>query len=729
MRMNFLKSLLLLSILIFSSVVIAQNKVIDSLKFELQIHTEKDTIRMQILNDLAYYNYLNHTEEALDYAERAASLADEINSIKGKGQSHYMKGISYVQLDNYNAAIDNFNAAIEIFISLDYLKGLAGCNNALGVLYHYQGDLPKAIGYFQKAMTLEKRLKIKENIPNYLHNIASLYADLGNYEDAFINFEKALSIFRENNNRSGMLNCWNAMALAYVDQGNYPVALTYHNKSLEAAEKTKDSSSIFISFHNIGNLYKQKGNYDKALDLYNRALSMKQSQESLRNVMAIKNSMGGLYLEKKDYNKATILIKESLALSREINDQGLEAICLINLGHIYVENKNYPKALNYYKEANEITIISQKRHDLIHSHLGLADVYLQTNNQELALSNANIAVELANKHQYLVHEKNAYDLLSKIYKKTSNYEKALQSHEHFKRLDDSIFNKENIEKITQLEYEYKYKQALDSAKIKELKLTKTVQTTSQDLEKSQRNYLLAVIGVLLLSILLGAIVFYQKLKNAKSKTQNAIMEQKLLRSQMTPHFIFNSLSVLQGMILNKEEKKSVHYLSKFSKLLRITLENSRDKTVLLSQELTAVQDYLALQNLENDAYKCTILVEDSIDIPSFEIPPMLIQPFVENAIEHAFVNQIDDRKIDIRLMYIDKKLICTIADNGIGINSKRATNNKSKNSLATTITSERLKVLSKDYNMEGSVTIEDRAKHDKKGTLVTLVIPHKINAV
>lgn len=146
-------------------------------------------------------------------------------------------------------------------------------------------------------------------------------------------------------------------------------------------------------------------------------------------------------------------------------------------------------------------------------------------------------------------------------------------------------------------------------------------------------------------MLLGSVIFYQKLKNAKTKTQNAVIEQKLLRSQMTPHFIFNSLSVLQGMILNKEDKKSVSYLSKFSKLLRITLENSRDKTVLLSQELKAVQNYLTLQNLENDVYQSTLLVEETIDIPMFEVPPMLIQPFVENAIEHAFTDTNDEKKL------------------------------------------------------------------------------------
>lgn len=705
---------------------LSQNTVIDSLKNELKSYQKRDTIRLQILNDLAFYNYSNNPNEALDYADKAARLADEINSIKGKGQSHYMKGITYMELGNYDVAINNFQAAIDLFISIDYLKGIAGCNNALGILYQYQGDLQKAIANYRKAMSIDKELGLEENIPHYLHNIASIYSDIGNYEEAFVNYEKALSIYNEKNNQYGKLNCWNAMASAYVEQGNYPQAMLYYNKSLETAEITKDSSSIFMSLHNIGNLYKQQQNYDKALGFYKKALVMEEAKQSLRNVMAIKNSMGGLYIEKRDYINAKKLIEESLALSREVDDKDQMATCLINLGHIYLANEDYPKALNSYKAANDITTVNQKMHELIHSYLGLANVYLLTNKKELALSNVNKAIKLANKHQHLVHKKNAYQILSEIYKKDGNFKKALESYEMYKTLNDSVFNEENIEKITQLEYEYKYKQQIDSLSINELKLTKTIKATSQDLEKSQRNLFLGVITFLVSIIVLGGIIFSLKLRHQKAKTQNIAIEQKLLRSQMTPHFIFNSLSVLQGMILNKEEKKSIFYLSKFSKLLRITLENSRDKLVPLNQELEAVNNYLELQNLEaSQSYDYTILVDKNIDETLFKIPPMLIQPFIENAIEHAFEDRKDNRKIDIQLKYIGEELICTIKDNGIGIDAQNGHKRKDKKSLATTITSERLKMLSKDFNIEGSVHIEDRKQYNEQGTIVTLVIPYK----
>ena len=160
--------------------------------------------------------------------------------------------------------------------------------------------------------------------------------------------------------------------------------------------------------------------------------------------------------------------------------------------------------------------------------------------------------------------------------------------------------------------------------------------------------------------------------------------------------------------------------------MRITLENSRDKLVLLSQELLAIENYLALQNLENEAYQYSVLVDENINTEAFEIPPMLIQPFVENAIEHAFINQKKNRKINIHLSFTDDKLLCTISDNGVGSNYENGNKRKDKKSLATTITSERLKILSKDLKMEGFVMVEDRQVYGEQGTIVTLQIPHKI---
>jgi len=579
-----------------------------------------------------------------------------------------------------------------------------------------------------KTVLANKAIDDNEGVSATLRSIGVAYFEIGDYNQALNYYEKALKISKEINNEEIISRCLMNIGNIYIVKGNYPLAIEYQHESLKINEKRKDTTLISLSLNNLGVIYNNLENQEKAIPFVQKALEIQKKSGDKKRIAETLNNLGTLYMNIKNYDEAFMYLKEALQLCQDIDNKFIEGFTLNNIGYVFLNKKNYYSSLEYYEKARIINLNTGNQRALLTTYFGLARVYYNLKKNAEGLTYALKSLSLSQDFKLVETERHIYELLVKIYKNTGNFKEALENHEQYKILSDSVFNKTNIEKIAQLEADYKYRQQLDSLSINELKLTKTIKATSQDLEKSQRNYLWAIIVVLLLSILLGAIIFFQKLKNAKSKTQNAIMEQKLLRSQMTPHFIFNSLSVLQGMILNKEEKKSVRYLSKFSKLLRITLENSRDKTVLLSQELTAIQDYLTLQNLENEAYKCTILVDDSIDTSVLEIPPMLIQPFVENAIEHAFVNQTDDRKIDIRLTYEDKKLICTIADNGVGINFKIKQNNKNKNSLATTITSERLKGLSKDFKMEGSVTIEDREKFNEQGTLVTLVIPHKINA-
>ncbi|EZH73411.1 hypothetical protein ATO12_15845 [Aquimarina atlantica] len=719
----------LVCFLSFSTTVLSQNKKIDSLKKELKIYTKKDTVRVKILNHLAYYHYRNNPSQSLAYAEQAGKLADEIKSIKGKARSFYMKGITHMEQGNFKTSIANYEKAIQLYTSIDDLKGLAGCNNALGVLHKYRGNLKLALEYYTKALEIDQKLGIEMNIPNYLYNMGNIYSDMGKHDEALVNFKKALKTFTGSNHQYGMLSCWNSMATVYGDLGNHPLAIECHNKSLEIAKKSNDPLAVFQSLNNIGNIYKQQELYDKALSFYNQALDIKQASQNIKSTNAIKTNMANIYIDKEEFTTAIPYFIEVISLSRKIKDNEQLAVGLNGLGFAYLGIKKYPEALANFKESNKITSTNQKQYDLVGSYVGMATTYYYMKKYKEALIHAEKGAQLSKKHNFLIHQRDSYKLLSKINNELKEHKKAYASQQQVKILNDSLFNRENIQKITEIEYEYKYKDELASAEKRELRLTQTVKTTTNNLEKSQRNLLLGVIAFLITTLLLGATIFFLKLRNEKSKTQNIIIEQKLLRSQMTPHFIFNSLSVLQGMILNKEEKKSVSYLSKFSKLLRIILENSRDKTVLLSQELIAIENYLALQNLENKTYKYTVFVEKTIDVSLFEIPPMLIQPFVENAIEHAFADQKENRIIDVHLSYTNKNLICTITDNGIGVDSQKENKKENKKSLSTTITSERLKILSKDFKMKSSVTVEDRKKYNEQGTLVTLIIPYKIKEV
>lgn len=717
-----------LFLVLFISIIsagFAQNKTIDSLKNELLRYPKMDSTRVDILNELNYSFYLNNIDAIQSYLDEVEDIIETIDYKKGKARHLYIKGSLLVMKGNFEVTIQYFEEALQLYQSMNLKKGISDCYDALAVILRFQSEYQSAIEYSEKALEIKEEIGNIEETAYNLYFLGGLYSTTGNYFDALQCYERAKKLFKGEDNKKGISRVFESMGVIYLEQGNYPLALEHFNKSLFLKEKYFDSVGIFSILNNIGIIYERNGDFDKSLEFYNRSLVISKKNNYQRSIVKSNLYIGKLFKKKKEYAKAFIFINKALEKSEEINDLNNVAISLNYMGSMYLSQEEPTLAYECYKKSERISLEIGKQQVLCESYWGLASTFLIEKKYEKALFYALNMKKIADELNLLDHQRSAAYLLLNIYKNTHNYKKALASHEEYKRVSDSLFNKENIQKITQLEYEYKYKQALDSASIRELQLTKTVTATNKDLEKSKQNYLLAIIGFLMVSILLGAIIFYLKFRNIKSKTKNIVIEQKLLRSQMTPHFIFNSLSVLQGMILNKEQEKSISYLSKFSKLLRIILENSRDKTVSLSQELAAVENYLALQNLENKAYNYKVVVDQSIDDSLFQIPPMLIQPFVENAIEHAFESKNENKMIDVDVKYLDDKLICIITDNGIGIDIQKVTKRKAKNSLATVITSERLKVLSKDFKIKGWLTVEDRKVYNKQGTIVTLAIPYK----
>ena len=724
-----IQSILVLSILLFVTSNGAQNKVVDSLQKVLQNHTVQDTARVHLLNKLSYGYTKIDINKAEDMAQKAYALAQKLQYKKGEAKS--LMRLSYNQIKK--AKIEDAETlalkALKLCEDIEDQDCITSAYIKLAEIAYYNNDYDKASDYYNKVLDYDIKTNNKLGQADMLNNLGILGYRKGDFDKAIELFKKAVVIREQLGEEKLSLGTINNIGAICLNQGRYTEALEYFNKCLKIHKQDQDKRAIASVSYNISAVYYELKQYDKTLQYLNEALPIYEKLEDKRRMASGLINKGAVYADLKQFPKALDYMTQSLRISREIDDKAELTAGHFQLGDLYLLMQQPNKALKQYQKTLELSRSIEEKVYTCHAQIGLARSYVALNKYSSALVHAQKGQTIANKLELLPQQKMASDLLATIYSNTGDYKKAFENHQQFKTLNDSLFNKESIEKITQLEYEYKYQQALDSASIRELKLTKTVKATTQDLEKSQRNLFLGVITFLIMALVLGTIIFFLRLRNEKTKTQSIAIEQKLLRSQMTPHFIFNSLSVLQGMILNKEDKKSVHYLSKFSKLLRITLENSRDKLVPLQQELEAVNNYLELQNLEEtQAYNYTILVEDTIDDTLFEIPPMLIQPFIENAIEHAFVNQKENRKIDIRLVYKSKNLICTIADNGVGIDFQNENKQKHKKSLATKITSERLKMLSNNFDSKGSVTIEDRTKYNEQGTLVTLVIPHKIIA-
>ncbi|MDW3646951.1 MAG: histidine kinase [Bacteroidia bacterium] len=207
------------------------------------------------------------------------------------------------------------------------------------------------------------------------------------------------------------------------------------------------------------------------------------------------------------------------------------------------------------------------------------------------------------------------------------------------------------------------------------------------------------------------------------------VEMQSLRSQMNPHFLFNSLNSIQLYIIKNKPEKAVEYLGNFSRLMRLILSNSRSKTITLKQELESLQLYMELENLRfSDMFEFHIYVEKEVRINDFELPPMLLQPFVENAIWHGLQPKEGKGEINIHISLEEEYLVCEIQDNGIGREASARLKGRPKKqhkSMGMKITADRLEMINHAQYGQASMEIEDlyHANGEAAGTKVIVRVP------
>ncbi|HPD96506.1 MAG TPA: two-component regulator propeller domain-containing protein [Tenuifilaceae bacterium] len=239
------------------------------------------------------------------------------------------------------------------------------------------------------------------------------------------------------------------------------------------------------------------------------------------------------------------------------------------------------------------------------------------------------------------------------------------------------------------------------------------------------------IALIIMGVVVGYLVAY--INRLKIKQRSSEFEQKLLLSQMNPHFIYNSLSAIQNYMFANRPIEAGNYLSDFSRLMRLILENSRSKEILLSKELQSLRFYLELQKLRfSEKFDYEIVVPEDINGNIIYIAPMLIQPFVENSIEHGIQYKEGKGFISLTLRLEGGFAVFEIVDDGVGIEKSKEINSAKselRHSQSTQITQERIELLSKRKQGKTSIEIIDRqVTEGVSGTRVIVKIPYRVEA-
>jgi len=522
-----------------------------------------------------------------------------------------------------------------------------------------------------------------------LNNIGYYYSRHGDVSKALEYYKKAAAILESINSKKEAAILLNNIAYIYQNQGDVRRALNYYFENLRVQEELKDDKGMSYTLANIGYTYDMQGDREKAEDYYNRAIRLyEKTGDKSGLAMVIINK--GLIFKNDDQKKALEHYKKGLALYEEAHDTHGVGYALMNIGSIYLKLGEADTALAYSNRALRL-IETYGYHDIISGACAnMARILLEKNRLDEARSYALRGLDIAQKRKAPVDIRAIAQVLKDIYRKQSNYQDAFAMYKLEMEMNDSLTNesnkKESIKK--QLEYDYE-KRELQNRVNQEQRLSAL--KLENERKSTRKNMILY--GLIFLALILGVSLFYLykffQQKNIINAGKNNELKQKLLRAQMNPHFIFNSVDNIQSLIHNRQDKEAISYLSKFSKLTRQILENSNENYISLGEELAMTENYLGIQQLlYNNKFTYTIEVDEALDPEAILIPPMLTQPFIENAIKHGLKRRESGGFVHIRFYKKGEALFFEVTDNGSGIEAKDAAD--THKSMSLTIVNERL---------------------------------------
>ncbi|MNJ85097.1 Sensor histidine kinase YehU [compost metagenome] len=345
------------------------------------------------------------------------------------------------------------------------------------------------------------------------------------------------------------------------------------------------------------------------------------------------------------------------------------------------------------------------------SYLQLAKIYNRRHDYEKAEIYASDGSALANSWNLKALQKSFFLLISEI-----QYDKS-------QHVPDTTIREEVRDIKAAIKYKYYLKDTLDKSVEHAVSLQKDVADKENELVVFRvRNFLLGI-GFVGLLVLIGFGFTWFNLRKVKMENKQLLTEQKLKRSQMNPHFIFNSIQNVRSLIHGKKEAEAVEYLNKFSKLTRQVLESSNENYISLREEIEMLQHYLSIQQLlYSNAFDFSISTTDNIDPDAYFLPPMLAQPFVENAIKHGLAGKKDGGFITVKFHLRDKRLIFEVKDNGSGFSASKQTENHK--SMAMDITKERLSHYAKNRNFRFQAEDTKDENQQVTGARVLFEIPY-----
>ena len=564
-------------ILLFSAFFVnAQVAKIDSLENVLIKNIKDDTIKVNLLNQIAYLVYKTDTVKAHRYLTMASQLSDQLNYAKGKARSMYITGSSLVFHNSYQLSIKHYLDAAKLaeennlkFNAIQYLL-------SAGFSYSAIGNISSAMEYYTKAKSMAEEIKSKSALVNCLLRISIIYTGQGDYESALENYQKIIELSKETGKKSGLAAALSNIGSINNYKGDYPKALEYFYKTLDLYEELNSETGILNCHLSIGSINTSMGNYDRALEYLTKALTRAEKLNYKRRISQCYEYIGELY-SKTNHPQALEYLEKALTISEGLSYTTSMLNVSLKIGKHYLVRSNHEKALEYYQKALVLSEEMDRKRTICEIWYKTGSIHFSQKEYSKALFNTMNALEIANEMNLLSYQRDIHNQLSDIYAATNDYTKAYTNHKLYKKLNDSIYKKENLKKIIELEYTYKFE--------KEKQAIELEQQKKDAIQEARKKHQRVIIFWLTFSLILMSLLALYIYRLYKFKKQTNL----LLKKQNIDIHELNE----EQMVLNEQLKKSNEQLYKSKELIE-------ERENLLTQITNNVPVYLSLLNNKLD---------------------------------------------------------------------------------------------------------------------------------
>jgi two-component system, LytTR family, sensor kinase len=585
---------------------------------------------------------------------------------------------------------------------------------------HLKKDAKKSIQFIEKA--LAENNSSKENSEAY-EVLGDIYFHWKQYDLAASNFK--ISLQSRNSNEVKL-----KLAKTYELNKNYQESIAVYN-----GINTRELSNwqIVILYEGLGDVYFKTNDYKASVEAYNNGLKLAKQHVVTPKITDLNSKLAQTYDASGKQQEAQQFFDSSLKLANKENKKrALEETNKVadfksKSGAYSSEIQLRKQALNDIETIendavfdNESDLTSQKQ------NYKIGRAYALQKDYQNAIPYLEKSIKVADEKEDILVQKDATRKLSEVYRDAGDYNKALAIYMEYVELVDQVYIKkeQEISQASRFSKDIIAKQnriiSLESDR--ELSESKYQLTTEQ--AKRQKLIIYSLIGGVLL-LLVAAVLMFKYIK--QQRFANNLLALKSLRSQMNPHFIFNALNSVNSFIASNDERTANKYLTDFSLLMRAVLENSEEDFIPLEKEIELIKLYTKLEHFRfQDKFDYKINIDESINIHDFKIPPMLLQPYIENAVWHGL--RYKKSKGFLEINFVQKKedeITITISDDGIGREKSKALkteNQQKQNSKGMGNIKKRVSILNDMYHDKVDVFIDDFQEEDDKGTKVVVTL-------